>query len=613
MKRITNILFFLIVGLYSYAGSNKEILDIVRHVEVRNNQLTTVDTVVVLIHNAHGEEEVSVQYDKINKLRALKAWLEDDKGIRIRELTKKEFEDRNLYQESSLFDDQRERVFTPNHHRYPYRLVYTSSIVSREFFSLVSWYTLSSESEPLRQARLYVHLPKDYPVHALTRGVTDIRSDTLTDQIVTRYVIKPRIVPDEELNNPGSFREGTFVRIVPERFVYEVEGSHASWAEFGNWVERLNAGLTKLPATEVQKIRNLVEGMKDTVDIIRTLYHYMQDQTRYVNVSLGTGGMKSYPAEYVSNNKYGDCKALTTYLQALLQCVGIRSQKVLVYRSEYPILFYPDFPSSQFNHVLLMVPVSKDSIWLENTSSIVAMGYVDVSVQNRPALLIEGMKSRMIRTPSISRENCAGERHVTVEWNSEGDAVLSLKHLGRGWEYEYMSELQNAVSSKSQTEYLDRFIPFNHYEIERYNLFSKDRDSTAFRLDVRLRMTHWIQSVPNGLYFSQVPIYKGLYRYYKPGSCPIQIPLPINMSDTVEYKLPANVQVVEKAEPITIVCPYGSYTSSYIFTDQKILNHKTLKIQGGILKPEEYKVLYEFIRKITDTEKKSIYLKTNIQ
>ena len=135
----------------------------------------------------------------------------------------------------------------------------------------------------------------------------------------------------------------------------------------------------------------------------------MQDNTRYVNVTLGIGGMKPYPAEYVSNNKYGDCKALTNYMKALLQCAGIESYYSTIYAGGTAPGSDPlKCPGQQFNHVILAVPLENDTLWLENTSNTNPFAYPGTFTQNRQALLVDGSKSRLVRTPSLNETDVQG-------------------------------------------------------------------------------------------------------------------------------------------------------------------------------------------------------------
>jgi len=606
--------FMSLLYVYAKETPNSEVLFQKKHVIVQNGEMTTIDSVALKINNKYGEEQISVVYDKINKLKSFKAWIMDNNGNLIHQVSKKEVEDRSLYQETALYADERERICTTNHPVYPYRFCYTSTIVTKSILHLAYWEPQGFVSKPLHEAELWIHRPVDYQVRTLSKGVTAVWTDTVDQQVITRFSVKPISRSDEASNNPAIVESPLFVWVVPEHFVYGVPGSMKSWADFGNWMDELNRGLTLLPEAEMVNIRKLVAGLTDTVSIIRIVYHYLQDHTRYVDISLGIGGLKSYPASYVSINKFGDCKALSTYMKALLECVGIKSNYVLVNRDEYPEPFYSDSAFDQFNHVLIAVPVNKKIVWLENTSSTGAMGYVDVTTQDRFALLIDGRNSRLVRTPALTTSAIAGSRRVTVHCTLEGDATISVIHQGRGWEYEYLNALGKDVSAKSQYNYLDRFILFKHYEMLHFDFLPVDRDSMYSRLDILFRMPKFVQSIQERRFLPQIPVYKGSMSFFKPDNHTLRYPFPVSQTDTISYHLPNNFMLENLPEPVTISCPYGKFSSVYIRSASALINYKMFYIQDGTYDPESYRVLFDFIQKVTEAEKLSIVfqLKTNL-
>jgi hypothetical protein len=251
-------------------------------------------------------------------------------------------------------------------------------------------------------------VPKSFPIKNYTHNVPLFKTDTLENSI--RYIwesdyLKPvtnEIYSDTKTSNIP------YVVVAPIRFVYGVEGSCENWGTFGNWVYRLIKDLDVLPVDEKEKVAQLTSGLKDRKQIVKVLYHYLQDHTRYINVTMDIGGLKPYPASYVALNKYGDCKALSNYMKALLKQAGITSYYTIVYRGNDPYEVQKDFPGPQyFNHVILTVPMDKDTLWLENTNNIGPFETISTDIQGREALLVDEHNSKIIRIPALNKKNVA--------------------------------------------------------------------------------------------------------------------------------------------------------------------------------------------------------------
>ena len=59
----------------------------------------------------------------------------------------------------------------------------------------------------------------------------------------------------------------------------------------------------------------------------------------------------------------------------------------------------PDFPYNSFNHEILCVPFKTDTAWLDCTDNYQPFGTLDISTENRNALLITEDGGKLVNTP----------------------------------------------------------------------------------------------------------------------------------------------------------------------------------------------------------------------
>src|SRR5471030_2459540 len=99
----------------------------------------------------------------------------------------------------------------------------------------------------------------------------------------------------------------------------------------------------------------MTAGLATDKEKVKFLYEYMQHNVRYVSIQLGIGGLKPFSATFVDQKKYGDCKALSNYMCALLKAVNIPAYyaKVRAGTNEEPC--DNSFPFDLSNHIIVCI------------------------------------------------------------------------------------------------------------------------------------------------------------------------------------------------------------------------------------------------------------------
>jgi tetratricopeptide (TPR) repeat protein len=159
-----------------------------------------------------------------------------------------------------------------------------------------------------------------------------------------------------------------------------------SWEEVGRWY----AGLEKdrrQPSKEIRsKADELTKGLTTEMDKTEALYDFVAKNFRYVSLSLGMARYQPQPASDVLRNQYGDCKDKKTLLAALLEAEGLHSSSVLI----NPVRkLDADVPSpSQFSHVITMLSLGKEEVWMDTTTEVAPFRLLASSLRKKQALVI---------------------------------------------------------------------------------------------------------------------------------------------------------------------------------------------------------------------------------
>ncbi len=237
-------------------------------------------------------------------------------------------------------------------------------------------------------------------------------------------------------------------------------GDMSTWENFGKWQQKLLMDRDQLPQKTIDKVKELTSNISDNREKVKRIYEYLQNSTRYVSIQLGIGGWQPMSAEDVVKTGFGDCKALSNYMKAMLKIVDIPSYYVVIKSDENKKRFFKDYPSfSQANHVILMVPMEKDSIWLECTSPILPFGYIHNGIAGHDALAVGDDKSFFCTLPDYSQSEIRESNNIDIQLDSNGTAEMKVHKNSKLDEYESLLYSFRKVNTKTEeNDFLARLL-----------------------------------------------------------------------------------------------------------------------------------------------------------
>ncbi|RYF50733.1 MAG: DUF3857 domain-containing protein, partial [Cytophagaceae bacterium] len=328
------------------SGSLSSALKENAHAVVRRHETTfTVKSIgeatqrihtVVTVLDERGDDQAKkvVGYDKLSKVTNLEGALYDADGKLIKKLKKADIDDNSTYTDYNLFDDQRVKVASfPKQPSYPYTVDFLVETTERNLMFYPTWLPQDEEHLAVEQAMFTISLPPGLALRYKEVNLpTPVALTSLADGGKT-YVWKIADRPAVEFEplSPPAWEQLPIVYTAPIDFdVQDYKGHLTTWKELGQFYHTLNAGRDRIPEELRQRVLELTKNEASTFGKVRKVYKYVQDQTRYISIQLGIGGWQTIEADKVAASKYGDCKALTNYTQALLKAIGVTAYPALV-------------------------------------------------------------------------------------------------------------------------------------------------------------------------------------------------------------------------------------------------------------------------------------------
>lgn len=567
--------------------------------------MVQIDTVLMQINDRSADTEILIPYSKGDRVNVEKVWIEDQHGNIIRNLKKNEIKDRSYISSISLYEDDFVKYFDLKHDKYPYRIYYISRISYAKSLNIIDIDHARAKT-PVRSGILIVEVPQNDSIKYKYKNVES--PDISIQNRFRKYIWKYSHTPpssiesyswDKDLTSPS-------IHIVPLNFKYGENGSFESWQTFGNWIFRLNKNKDKLTPEEIKIVDSMLRNIDSKKQKVETLYRYLQDYTRYINVSIKLGGLQTYPASYVCNYKYGDCKALSNYLQSLLKYAGIESYYTLIEAGTKVPELDIDFPSQAFNHVILTVPLEKDTIFLECTNKNIPLGYMGTFTQGRKALLVNENNSCLIDIPSLQPEEILCSRTIRIKPEVQ---EIHLQEVQRGHKYEFFNYAVKELGKDKVDEIIRSYIFPGKAELVNYQLSPNDRQTPEIDLEARFKSENLYREYGKNIILPPFPT--GIKNFENPDErkTGIQIDYPEFYKDTVYYEIPGK-QISSLPEGISIDTEFGQYEISFDHIDNTLICYKSFLLYAGKYPLERYEEFFRFIQTMKNSETKNIHIET---
>ncbi|WP_461491061.1 DUF3857 domain-containing protein, partial [Pontibacter sp. HJ8] len=552
---------------------------------------TTRVKTVILILNENGKEHARllVPHDKLNKVDYVKGTSYDRFGKKIKSLKNSDIKDVSAGAAEYEVLDSRVKYAELTHSVYPYKVEYEYQTTSNNMLFYPVWVPLASEKVSVEKATFQVLMPKGMKLRYRESNLQQkVKQETTATQDVYSWELHNLTPVEVEPYGPFMAEVLPMVRTAPTEFeVQGYKGNMESWESYGKWIGKLNEGRDVLPEATKQRLKTIVAGTTDPLEKIEKVYNYLQANTRYMSIQLGLGGWQPFEASFVAAKGYGDCKALTNYTQSMLKEVGITSYYALIKGGENEPEIMVDFPSSQFNHVVLCVPMKQDTLWLECTSQHESAGFSGSFTGDRRALLITPEGGKLVKTPAYTAQDNLQNRKVTVKLEDNGNATAQVFTRYTGVAHEDHRDILHGLSAEEQRKWLYKNIQIPSFDVKSFafDLKKGRMPEVTEKLHLSLRQCVTLSGkrmflTPNLMNrWTTVP-HKSEKRRWD-----VVRNTAYTNVDTVVYQVPAGYTLEFKPNDLEYKSDFGSYKISMQVAGQQVTYVRTLQMHRGRFKP----------------------------
>ncbi|MDP2338897.1 MAG: DUF3857 domain-containing protein [Bacteroidota bacterium] len=453
--RIVNIFFMILLPFtepvlakdikYKVSDMPKELKENARSVirneeivlEVKSLSKAIVNvTYAITILNKNGLSDAYFQgfYDKFTKISEIKGRVFDENGEQIKRIPSDDILDYSAISGFSIYEDNRVKYIDPKVRNFPFTVEYSYQKSFDGLFSYPSWNPQPKFNLAVEKSSYKATVNESVTFRYMERN-TSLKATVTSDAENNIYYWEARNLKALEWEPYSVTNQEIFPCVITAPADFEIErykGNLTSWENFGKFISTLNAGKNVLSDETKKFLNELVAGTSDDFGKIQKIYEYMQGRTRYVSIQVGLGGYQPFGAITVQRLAYGDCKALTNYMKTMLEAIGLKANYCLVNAGETAPLMLKEFPSTQFNHAFLSVPIKNDTVWLECTSQRMPCGFIGNFTDDRDVLLIDNDKSKVVhsRVYGLADNRETHTSHVKIDENGKGSVEIHNVYNG---------------------------------------------------------------------------------------------------------------------------------------------------------------------------------------
>jgi hypothetical protein len=547
--------------------------------------VTHIRTVVTILNaNAKYYADQTVGYNKFIKVASFKGVVYDADGEVIKKLKSSEIRDYSNYDGFSLFSEDRLKYADLSQGNYPYTVEFEYEIDQKFLYSIEGMNLLYDDKASVQNASYQLMYNPSVAPRYKTFNITAEPEKSDIDGLKSlKWNFKNLKPPTHEAFSPAGHEILPTIKVAPTKFEYDgYPGDMSTWNGYAKWEASLIKGRRDLSEATKQKLKALTAPFKTNEEKVKAIYEYMQGRTRYVYIELGIGGLQPFKASMVDEVGYGDCKALSNYMVAMLGEVGIKAHYTTIYAGKNwsdPIL---DFPSHYGNHVVVAVPNGADTLWLECTNQTNPFGYSGRFTGDRKGFMLTDDGGVWVNSPRYTAEQNVQSRSAEVTIESTGDATAKVRTTYSGLQYEN-DDLD--VTLNKQGEDQKKWLRSNT-EIPVF-------DITSFR------MTNVKNKIPSAIVEANYALRKfasvsGKRLFVTPNlmnrssfipeklekrKTPIVFRIAFTDLDTIHYKLPDGIYPEFLPEPVVLKSRFGEYEAKFVVDGKRPYIHQKNEIQ----------------------------------
>lgn len=459
-------------------------------------------------------------------------------------------------------------------------------------------------TDPVTFSRVRVDVPEDVTFHYMTRNFADAKAaeplierskGTITYTWQTENV--PPLTPEPMMpaqQDVAPMMEGSIFKDMTE--VYGM-------------LRNLQLARMKLTPAIEAKVREIIEGAADTEEKLARIYHWVQENTRYISIkgSLGAG-FSGHTANETFENRYGDCTDKAMLFATMLKAIGVESYPIIV-RTNDAGTSPTEIPAMDGNHCINEVCLDGRSFYLDCTSQDYRYPYFRADDHGVYAInAIRGDTKLIPVSPPSDNQRVS---KLSVALDADGNAVVKTHNTYNGLTEAsirgFWKQVREDNRGAMMAQYVNSLSP--GALLDDFRISALDDLSVPLEMDLNYRLPG-LGVRAKDLMYLRMPTLERTY----PEIGLAERTFAINYMTTeerileIDLALPPTFTTKWLPPPLEISNKYLDYRASYEERDGHVVLNEVFRRLERVVPAEDYAAYRDALQAITHFSQQEIFL-----
>ena len=593
-----------------------------------NSDIETRFRVVYKILRPEGRDYAQriIPFDNETRITSLKGWTLPAEGKEY-EVKDKESIETTLYSESFiLFSDERQKQLDLPAADPGNIVAFEYVQKKRPFILQDAW--VFQKLVPVRMARYILQLPSGWAMRSHWTNYKEQKpSENGKNQFAWELDDVPAIIEESGMPPLDALQGRMYVNFFP-RDNNQSASTIETWQALGRWQANLNASSRGATPDLQKEVAQLTAGQPTVLDKMRALTNFMQNEIRYVAISIGIGGFQPHPAGDVFRNRYGDCKDKAILLSTMLHEIGVESYFLLinVERGVVP----QEFPTLSFNHAILAIQFPEGAedgslhaivnhpqlgrlLLFDPTDSYTPLGYLPPYEQASVALLVTPNGGDLIQTPLLAPATNRLMRIGKMSLAPSGALFGDVQEVRWGDPAVHERAKLMHASAAERRKFFEDFLGVSlpGFVLSDASIGNLDKIDDTLTMHYKFTVENYAKSAGNllvlrprvlGEMAEAVPEFKE--RKY-----PLEFDEATLQSDSFEITLPPGYVADDLPSPVHAVTDFAEYKSQVEVSGNVLKYSRTYEIKNVFVPVQKLDELRNFFHQVATDERSSAVLR----